>query len=83
MSLLATDLDGRIVVLDAAQARVILLDARTERIWRACSGRTPEEIAAATGETAPDLTRALQELAGAALIAPAAGRWKRAAVTWI
>ena len=47
MSLLAAELDGRIVVLDAAHARVIVLDERLQRIWRACDGRTTEEIALA------------------------------------
>ena len=83
MALLAADLDGRVVVLDAARARVIMLDARLERIWRSCSGRTREELAAATGETVPNLTRALEGLAGAGLISASAGRWNQAVVTWI
>jgi DNA-binding transcriptional ArsR family regulator len=83
MTLLAADLDGRIVVLDAAHVRLILLDARSQRIWRACSGRTRDEIAAAIGETVPALTPALEELAGAGLISASDGRWTQAPVTWV
>ncbi len=83
MPLLAADLDGRIVVLDAARARVILLDARSERIWRACTGRAPDEIAQATGEDLAALSRALDDLAAAGLIAPSAGRWTQAPLRWV
>jgi hypothetical protein len=83
MSLLAAELDGQIVVLDAAHARIIVLDERSERIWRACSGRTAEEIALQTGEAAPRLIRPLEELAAAGLIVRTAGRWSQVPVTWV
>jgi hypothetical protein len=83
MALLAADLDGRIVVLDSGHARVILLDARSERTWRACAGRTAEEISGLVGETVLAVTHALQDLAGAGLISASAGRWSQVPVTWV
>lgn len=83
MSLLAAELDRRIVVLDAAHARVIVLDERSQRIWRACSGRTTQEIARDTGEAVPGLIRPLEELAAAGLIVTSAGRWSQVPMEWV
>jgi hypothetical protein len=83
MSLLAAELDGRIVVLDATHARVILLDERSERIWRACRKRTIQEIALDTGEAASGLIRALEALTAAGLVVASAARWSQVPVTWV
>jgi hypothetical protein len=83
MPLLAADLDGRIVVLDAGHARVILLDTRSERIWRACGGRTGKEISTAVGDTVANVIQTLQDLSGAGLISASGGRWSQVPVTWV
>ena len=81
--MLAALLDGRVVVLDAQNARVILLDPRSERIWRACSGVVGEEIATTVGEASSDVMHALRELAETGLVSSKQGRWSQAHVTWI
>lgn len=81
--MLAAVLDDRIVVLDAQNARVILLDPRSERIWRACTGLMGEEVAASVRETSSDVMHTLRELAEAGLVSSVQGRWSQAHVTWI
>jgi len=81
--MLAAVLDGRVVMLDIRQARVLLLDPRTERIWRTCTGLTSEEIAGIVREAPADVTHTLDELAAAGLISLDRDRWNQAHVTWI
>lgn len=81
--LLAAVLDGRVVVLDAQHARVILLDPRTEQIWRACTGLMGEEIAANVREASSEVRHTLRELAEAGLVSSEQDRWRQARVTWI
>lgn len=81
--MLAGMLDGQVVVLDAPNARVVLLDPRSERIWRACTGRSAAEIAARVSEAPSDVMSALRELAEAGLVSSADDRWTQAPLTWI
>ncbi|HEY6103085.1 MAG TPA: hypothetical protein VI007_07660 [bacterium] len=82
-SLLAAVLDGRVVVLDTHQARVILLDPENERIWRACSGRVTDEIAAGLGRSSTEIAGALQNLAEAGLVTSEGPKWTQVPVTWV
>jgi AraC-like DNA-binding protein len=82
-SFLAAVLDGRVVVLDMHQARVILLDPDTERIWRACTGRPISEIATGVGLSSPEVAGALRDLAAAGLVASDASGWTQVPVTWV
>jgi CRP-like cAMP-binding protein len=82
-SLLAAVLDGRVVVLDAQRARVILLDPGTERIWRACTGSTIDEIASRVGQTSPGVMRALRDLDDVGLVTVDQSRWRQTTVAWI
>lgn len=81
--LLAAVLDGRVVVLDAHQARVILLDPENERIWRACSGRVTDEIAAGLGRSSTEVAGALRALAEAGLVTSEGSKWTQVPVTWV
>ena len=81
--LLAAVLDGQIVVLDTHQARVMVLDPRSERIWRACAGVLEDAIATSMGEPAPRVLSTLRDLAEAGLIYLERGRWRQAPVRWI
>lgn len=81
--MLAAVLDGRMVVLDARNAQVMLLDQRSERIWRACVGRSAGEVAAIVREGLPEVSAVLDDLAAAGLLAVTEGRWTQAAVQWV
>ena len=81
-SLLAAVIDGRVVVLDTRQARVILLDPESERVWRACSGRVADAIAAELNRSPAEVAGALQNLADAGLIMSEGSKWTQVPVTW-
>jgi len=80
---LAADLDGRLIVLDLRQARVVLFDGRTGDVWRAAQGLTPAEIAALVRAPTPVVDTTLTELAAADLVTASGGRWHQVPVVWV
>lgn len=81
--LLAAELDGEVVLLDVAQARLIHLDPEVRRVWEACDGRTTAEVAAALGGPEERLAESLRGLAAAGVVGEEDGRWRRAALRWV
>jgi hypothetical protein len=81
--MLAATLDGRVVVLDTRQARVVLFDPRMEGIWRACTGLFAGEIAGFVHEDFSTVDAALRELDEVGLVTSKDGRWSQAPITWI
>ena len=82
-TMLAAVLDDRVVVLDSKNARVMLMDARTEQVWRSCRGLTEEEIAARLEETSRSVLSTLRELAEVGLVRREDDRWRQADVAWV
>ncbi|MDQ7849598.1 MAG: hypothetical protein QN152_08065 [Armatimonadota bacterium] len=80
---LAAELDGEVVLLDVAQARLILLDPATRRVFETCEGRTTAEVTASLGGPQEHLAESLQSLAAAGLLREEDGRWRRAALRWV
>lgn len=62
---------------------MLLLDARTQRIWQACGGLTEADIAAETGLSQTDVASALRTLAEAGLITSDGDTWTAMAATWV
>lgn len=81
--MLAATLDGRVIVLDTKNARVVLMDARSERVWRSCRGLTEKEIATHLGEAALPVQSVLRDLAAAGLVTREHDRWTQADVAWV
>ena len=80
---LAAMLDGRVVVLDAKNAHVLMMDARTEQVWRACRDLTNEEIAAQLGDSLSSVMSTLRKLAAVGLVACDHERWRQVDVEWV
>ncbi len=80
---LAAELDGEVVLLDVAQARLIHLDPAARQVWEACVGRTTGEVAAALGGPEERLAESLRSLAAAGVVREEDGRWWRAAPRWV
>lgn len=83
VSFLATDLDGEIVLLDVARARLVHLDAWTRRVWDACEDRTAEEVTGVLRSPAKRVTETLNALGEAGLVRQDQGRWRRAPLRWV
>ncbi|MGH2453634.1 MAG: PqqD family peptide modification chaperone [bacterium] len=82
-SLLGTRLDGEVILLDPASARLFHLDPWTLRVWEACDGRDTETLAAALGDPIERVTESLLSLADAGVIRSEGARWVRSAVGWV
>ena len=82
-TMMAAVLDDQVVLLDSKNAHVLLMDARTEQVWRACTGLTREEIAAELGYSFTDVASTLQELASAGLATCDCDRWTHVRVAWV
>jgi len=80
---LATDLDGEIVLLDVARARLFKVDAWTRQVWEACEGGTTAGVTSALRAPARRVTGTLTALADAGLVRQDRGRWLRVAVRWV
>lgn len=80
---LAAILDGQVVVLDTATARLMLMDPQTERVWRSCSGVTLKELATELGGDPSELASTLEGLAAAGLVTCLHDRWTGARVAWV
>lgn len=81
-NLLGLELDGELVLLDVAQARLIHLDARTYQIWRACDESTVEELAAGLALPDAEVRETLEGLAAAGVVLRDRDRWVRKACAW-
>jgi hypothetical protein len=81
--MLAATLDGRVIVLDTKNARVVLMDARSERVWRSCRGLTEKEIATHLGEAPLSVQSTLLDLVAAGLVIREHNRWTQADVAWV
>lgn len=80
---LAAELDGEVVLLDVAQARLVHLDPAARRVWEACEGRTTGEVTAALGGPQERVAESLRTLAAAGVVRDEGGRWRRAALRWV
>lgn len=80
---LAAILDGQVVVLDTATARLMLMDPHTERVWRSCTGVTLEELATELRGSPSELALKLEGLAAAGLVTCHHARWTSARVAWV
>lgn len=81
--MLAAMLDGQVVVLDTKRAHVLLMDARTEQVWRSCRGLTGEEIAAQLGHAPSSVKSTLRELVAVGLVTCDHDRWTQEDVEWV
>jgi len=81
--MLAATLDDRVVVLDSKNARVMLMDARTEQVWRSCRGLTEEEIAVRLEEAPRSVLSTLRQLAEVGLVTRDHDKWTQADVAWV
>jgi predicted Rossmann fold nucleotide-binding protein DprA/Smf involved in DNA uptake len=81
--MLAATLDGRVIVLDTKNARVVLMDAQSERVWRSCRGLTEKEIATHLGEAPLSVQSTLLDLVVAGLVIREQDRWTQADVAWV
>jgi len=81
--MLAATLDGRVIVLDTKNARVVLMDALSERVWRSCRGLTEKEIATHLGEAPLSVQSSLQDLVAAGLVTREQDSWTQANVAWV
>ena len=82
-TMLAAVLDGQVVVLDTKNAHVLLMDARTEQVWRSCRGLTGEEIAAQLGHAPSFVKSTLRGLVAVGLVTCDHNRWTQTDVAWI
>jgi hypothetical protein len=80
---LAVELDGEVVLLDVAQARLIHLDPAARRVWEACEGRTTAEMTATLAGPEQHLAEVLRSLADAGVLWEEEGRWRRASLRWV
>ncbi len=82
-SLLGTRLDGEVVLLDLASARLFHLDPSTLGVWEACDGRDAQALATALGLPIERITETLLSLADAGAIHSEGVGWVRSAVGWV
>lgn len=82
-SLLGTALDGEVVLLDLASARLFHLDPWALRVWEACDGRDPQAVASALESSLERVTETLMSLADAGVIRPARAGWMQSPVRWV
>lgn len=82
-ALLGARLDGQVVLLDPASARLFHLDPWTLRVWEACDGRDAEELAEALTAPLERVREALLSLADAGVIHAEGAGWIRPTVDWV
>ncbi len=80
---MGTRLDGEVVLLDLASARLFHLDAWSLRVWEACDGRDAAALAAALGADVDLVSETLLSLADAGVIRPAGSGWVMMTVAWV